>query len=412
MKLLLTSALALSISTSALAKDSTTEAIGDITQLVTPLLGLGLTYYYDDKEGRWQFVKSFAASQLTVHAIKNMVDKRRPNYNEFTGKKEKNSFPSGHTSSAFGGASFIYNRYGSTWGIPAYALAAYTGYSRVYAEKHYWDDVIAGGSIAVLSSLYFVNSIDDNIAFLPKTDGDSVGVTVVVSSDVLDGKSKASSATKKPFTGKNLFEFIPSMSKFSSTDFDKAGFGIDFTGAEDEIQTSAIRWSRQANKKNGFSFLWHPYEIRAIGNFSGEKHHARYFSNDFRLAWNYGINIADNLITKAGLALVSQYSEAEVYQSPNSRATIDKSSEWLFIPLVTATIGYKFSEQAAFTLDGSYGDNGDATIADWTAGIGYQMNERWNIGAGYSWYERNHVGSKAFENIEFDNYFIKLGYHF
>lgn len=408
-KLLVTSCLLAVFGTT---QATTTEDIGDITQIITPILGLGLTYYYDDTEGRWQFVKSFAASQLTVHGIKYLVEKRRPNYNEFTGGKEKVSFPSGHTSSAFGGASFIYNRYGAGWGIPAYALAAYTGYSRVYAEKHYWDDVIAGASIATLSSMYFVTPIDSNVAFLPKTDGDSIGITMVVSSDAFDGKKRAPDHSETSFEGKNQFEFFPALGKFDSSDFDSESFGIDFTDAEDSIPTSAIRFSRQVNDKNLVSFLWHPYEIRALGNFSGDEKHVRYLSNDFRFSWQYSLNFSENLVTKVGLALVSQYSEAEVYQDPDDRETLHKSSEWLFIPLVNATLGYKFTPEFLISLDSSYGDNGSASITDWTGSLNYQLNDRWSIGAGYNWYERDHEKSEAFKNIEFDNYFIKLGYHF
>ena len=51
--------------------------------------------------------------------------------------------------SAFSGASFFDGRYGRAWGIPAYVGAVFTGYSRVYAEAHFVDDVVAGASIVL-----------------------------------------------------------------------------------------------------------------------------------------------------------------------------------------------------------------------------------------------------------------------
>jgi hypothetical protein len=57
---------------------------------------------------------------------------------------------------AFAGAAFIDNRYGHAFGIPAYALAAFTGYSRVHSDNHFLDDVVSGASISMLWSWFFV----------------------------------------------------------------------------------------------------------------------------------------------------------------------------------------------------------------------------------------------------------------
>ena len=57
---------------------------------------------------------------------------------------------------------FINNRYGSKVGIPAIFLASFVGYSRVYAEKHYWEDVLAGALISVISSIFYTSSNNTN----------------------------------------------------------------------------------------------------------------------------------------------------------------------------------------------------------------------------------------------------------
>ena len=77
------------------------------------------------------------------------IDKERPN------NGNNDSFPSGHTSTAFQGAAFIQKRYGWKYGAPAYVAASFVGYSRVEADKHHLEDVIAGAAIGILSSYYF-----------------------------------------------------------------------------------------------------------------------------------------------------------------------------------------------------------------------------------------------------------------
>jgi len=66
-----------------------------------------------------------------------LIDKRRPE-----NSLNKDSFPSGHASAAFQGASFIQRRYGWKHGKYAYLLAAFVGYSRIEGlnDRHdTWD---------------------------------------------------------------------------------------------------------------------------------------------------------------------------------------------------------------------------------------------------------------------------------
>ena len=104
----------------------------------------------DDSEGRMQFYKSFAANLVVTYGLKYTVDKKRPNGAD-------NSFPSGHTSATFQGASFIHRRYGLRYAIPAYVGASFVGYSRVESDNHYVEDVIAGAVIGMASSFYFTH---------------------------------------------------------------------------------------------------------------------------------------------------------------------------------------------------------------------------------------------------------------
>lgn len=59
------------------------------------------------------------------------------------------SFPSGHSASAFAGALLLTHRY--PWGAPLwYAIAALTGFSRVYLGAHYPGDVASGALLGTL----------------------------------------------------------------------------------------------------------------------------------------------------------------------------------------------------------------------------------------------------------------------
>ena len=65
------------------------------------------------------------------------------------------SFPSGHTASAFMTAEFLRQEYKnvSPWyGVAGYASAIATGYLRMYHNKHWLNDVIAGAGVGIVST--------------------------------------------------------------------------------------------------------------------------------------------------------------------------------------------------------------------------------------------------------------------
>ena len=131
---------------------STIEKSGDTLLLLLPATALATTFYHDDAQGRMQFYKGAGTNLATTLALKYAIDKTRPD------GSDNNSFPSGHTSVTFQAASFIHRRYGVAYGLPAYALATYTGYTRIQADKHYLTDVLAGATIGLLSSYAFTTA--------------------------------------------------------------------------------------------------------------------------------------------------------------------------------------------------------------------------------------------------------------
>ena len=125
---------------------------GDILLFVTPVATLATTLALKD----WQGLKQAAFSGVTTVgvglALKYIVKKERPDHSNY------HSFPSLHTGVSFVGAAFIQRRYGWKWGIPAYAISCYVGWSRVYGKKHDWWDVAAGAAIGVGSAYIFTRS--------------------------------------------------------------------------------------------------------------------------------------------------------------------------------------------------------------------------------------------------------------
>lgn len=85
----------------------------------------------------------------TVNVIKMTGNEMRPD------GTSNNSFPSGHTATAFMGAEFLYQEYKdvSVWyGISGYLVAAGTGFFRMYNDRHWFSDVAAGAGIGILST--------------------------------------------------------------------------------------------------------------------------------------------------------------------------------------------------------------------------------------------------------------------
>ncbi len=150
---------------------SDTERAGDWLQVLVPVGAWGLTHARDDAEGRGQLYRAFGATFLATHALKLTVHAERPR------SSATNSFPSGHTSAAFSGASFIQYRYGWGWGAPAYALAGFVGYSRVHSRAHYTRDVVAGAALAIGMTHLFTTR-HEGVEVAPVLGADGAGLSL------------------------------------------------------------------------------------------------------------------------------------------------------------------------------------------------------------------------------------------
>ncbi len=131
------------------AQTGAVERAGDVLMGALPAGAFAATLAEQDWTGSRQFLLGFATNALATRGLKLAVGRRRPD------GSDHESFPSGHTSISFQAASFIHLRYGSEYGAAAYLAAAFVGFSRVHARKHFVSDVVAGAALGVLSTAVF-----------------------------------------------------------------------------------------------------------------------------------------------------------------------------------------------------------------------------------------------------------------
>ena len=80
---------------------------------------------------------------MTV-GLKLAADRTRPNGGGM-------SFPSGHSSATFASVTVLTEHYGWKFGLPAYAVASFIGWTRVRDQQHWLSDVIFGSTIGIVA---------------------------------------------------------------------------------------------------------------------------------------------------------------------------------------------------------------------------------------------------------------------
>jgi len=99
---------------------------------------------------------AYIISAATTYSLKQTVQEWRPD------DSDRRSFPSGHATFAFAGATMLAHEYGKVepWTIiGGYGLAAIVAADRLVRDRHYLHDVCAGAVIGVAGTevAYFLN---------------------------------------------------------------------------------------------------------------------------------------------------------------------------------------------------------------------------------------------------------------
>lgn len=108
---------------------------------------LGAEAKHSFKEQAATAATAYIIMAVLVNGIKYTVQEPRP------GSGARNSFPSGHTATAFTGAELIRLEYGNGYGIAAYGITtAGVAFMRLYNDRHWLNDIVAGAGIGILSA--------------------------------------------------------------------------------------------------------------------------------------------------------------------------------------------------------------------------------------------------------------------
>ncbi|WP_455624166.1 phosphatase PAP2 family protein [Parabacteroides sp.] len=136
---------------------------------VVSYVGLGLVGVkakHSFKERLIVTATSYLTMGILVNGTKYLVDEKRPD------SSAQNSFPSGHTATAFMGAELVRSEYGTGYGIGAYLVAGGVAFLRLYNNRHWLNDVLAGAGFGILSARigYWLLPINKRLFKLDKKD--------------------------------------------------------------------------------------------------------------------------------------------------------------------------------------------------------------------------------------------------
>ena len=150
------------------------ERASDVLSLAIPAVGLAMTYQHDDIDGFKMLTKTMLTNLGATLALKYSLNNtslgQRPNGDDY-------SFPSGHTSNACAGATFMGQRYGWRYGSAAMIPAAYVGWARVDQRFHHVRDVVAGCAIGVATGLWLTQPLADS-TIVPFWDQNVFGIEI------------------------------------------------------------------------------------------------------------------------------------------------------------------------------------------------------------------------------------------
>jgi hypothetical protein len=393
---------------------------GDVLQIALPVTAFLSTYLYDDPEGRAQFSKAFLTSWSTTYAIKFVGNKVRPG--DIDPQEDGNlSFPSGHTMGAFSGASFLQTRYGWVWGLPAYFLAGLTGYSRIDAEAHYFDDVIAGASISMLSNWYYATAHPKKFYLFPKVGSNAYGLEFQIP---MEGDRLSQYGEKvDPKWHFSLFMGPTWPTDVEVTAPNNGGTTIDLREFDSKyIPNAFISVGRFFGKRHDLQFKLMPMEKRQNGvfgtgvNFAGQTFAAnepvrtRYRLNEWHLRYRYAFLPDNPWDVNLGLGL--GYFDTKVSLTSLEDGREATAEEWNLLPMAHLSAGYRFNPRWRVSLGTDFFYDTDNWHDELFALVHYRADPNWEISGGYRYWGGKVDESEMEFKYAFSGFSLGFSYFF
>lgn len=120
---------------------------GQLVPNIAYIVGQSAFGINGDEKGYNRALGMFKATAYSVSVttvLKYSIREPRPDNHQ-----ERNSFPSGHTTSAFAFGGYVLEEHGWKWGIPALGLSLFSGLSRINDNRHRLQDVLSGATIGL-----------------------------------------------------------------------------------------------------------------------------------------------------------------------------------------------------------------------------------------------------------------------
>lgn len=117
--------------------------------LVYGLNAAGIKGKHNFKDRSIIYGTSILITSAVTIPLKHILKEERPDQSNLL------SFPSGHTAVAFASAHFMYKEYKDTnfiLSISGYSFATFTGIYRMFNDKHWFGDVMAGAGFGIIST--------------------------------------------------------------------------------------------------------------------------------------------------------------------------------------------------------------------------------------------------------------------
>jgi hypothetical protein len=392
------------------------ESIGDVLQVALPAGGFLSTFLVGngeggrwDRQGTWQSAAAFAASWTTTYAWKATAQKLRPNGHA------NNSYPSGHTMGAFSGAVFIDRRYGRTFGIPAYALAALTAYSRVASDWHFADDTVAGASVSLLWGAAIVTPQPWHTNIRPFFADGNTGLLLSVGGTPRPTPEQL----EQPSPWEYSFFFGPAFVINNNvaapgdggTEFDLAVFQKQ----DDPVSTAAAQISYRATDTNRFDLFYNPYEARDQGSFTEPVQFAgvtfpadslvqsAWRLHDVRIRWRHRLLDA-KWMADGGAGLMLQ----DTYVALSTDSLSASVEDVALLPYLTASLGYRVVPELLVGVQGDATALSDDWMLDLAAVVQWRFHPRWKVQGGYQYYAREIATSQIYNKVGYNVPFLAV----